>query len=161
MNHALVEKKIQFFHDVIQKIILNVQKNKKLDILGISDVNACISVVNTISTKLKETTDNMTKFTNEIIINNLQTINNELVNTIKIYGIDSLEDLLTICFGNNISSIIQEEADISKFELLKKYFHPTSYKIIIKKEDEVKADKKDKKNKKLNYIYIILVLIKI
>jgi ATP-dependent Lon protease len=148
MNHALVEKKIQFFHDVIQKIILNVQRNKKLDILGISDVNACISVVNTISTKLKETTDNMTKFTNEIIINNLQTINNELVNTIKIYGIDSLEDLLTICFGNNISSIIQEEADISKFELLKKYFHPTSYKIIIKKEDEVKADKKDKKNKK-------------
>ena len=151
MNHTLVEKKIQFFHDVIQKIILNVQRNKKLDILGISDVNACISVVNTISIKLKENTDNMTKFTNEIIINNLQTINNELVNTIKIYGIDSLEDLLTICFGN-ISSIIQEEADISKFELLKKYFHPTSYKIIVKKEDDVKAtdkpDKKDKKNKK-------------
>jgi len=151
MNQALVEKKIQFFHDVIQKIILNVQRNKKLDILGISDVNACISVVNTISIKLKENTDNMTKFTNEIIINNLQTINNELVNTIKIYGIDSLEDLLTICFGN-ISSIIQEEADISKFELLKKYFHPTSYKIIVKKEDDVKThdkpDKKDKKNKK-------------
>ena len=84
MNHTLVEKKIQFFHDVIQKIILNVQRNKKLDILGISDVNACISVVNTISIKLKETTDNMTKFTNEIIISNLQTINNELVNTIKI-----------------------------------------------------------------------------
>ena len=89
----------------------------------------------------------MTKFTNEIIIGNLQTINNELVNTIKIYGIDSLEDLLTICFGNNISSIIQEEADISKFELLKKYFHPTSYKIIVKKEDDVKAtDKQDKQD---------------
>ena len=157
MNQALVEKKIQFFHDVIQKIILNVQRNKKLDILGISDVNACISIVNTISVKLKETTDNMTKFTNEIIIGNLQTINNELVNAIKIYGTDSLEDLLTICFGN-ISSIMKEEEDISKFELLKKYFHPTSYKIIVKKEDDVKAtdkqdkqdksDKKDKKTKK-------------
>ena len=74
----------------------------------------------------------MTKFTNEIIISNLQTINNELVNAIKIYGTDSLEDLLTICFGN-ISSIMKEEEDISKFELLKKYFHPTSYKIIVKK----------------------------
>ena len=107
-----------FLPNVIQKIILNVQRNKKLDILGIIEVNACISIVNNISAKLKETTDNMTKITNEIIIGNLQTINNELVNAIKIYGTDSLEDLLTICFGN-ISSIMKEEEDISKFELLK------------------------------------------
>ena len=55
--------------------------------------------------------------------------------------------------GNN--KITQNEIESSKFELLKKYFHPTSYKIIVKKEDDVKPndkpdkpDKKDKKNKK-------------
>ena len=147
MNQALVEKKIQFFHDVIQKIILNVQRNKKLDILGISEVNACINVLNSISIKLKEVSDNLIIFTNENIINHLQNINNELVNLLKIYGTDSLEDLLTICFGN-ITSII-EEKDTSKFELLKKYFHPTSYKVIIKKEDE-KIEKPDKSDKKKN-----------
>ena len=36
---SLVEKKIDFFKDVIQKTIIHVQKNKFLDILGISDVN--------------------------------------------------------------------------------------------------------------------------
>ena len=87
----------------------------------------------------------MIKNTNENIINNLQNINNELVNLLKIYGTDSLEDLLTICFGN-INSIITSE-DNSKFELLKKYFHPTSYKFFIKK-DEVNTDKTDKIDKK-------------
>ena len=36
----LVERKIDFFKDVIQKTILHVQKNKSLDILGVSDVTA-------------------------------------------------------------------------------------------------------------------------
>ena len=38
----LVEKKLSFFKDVIQKTILYVQKNKTLDILGVSDIIACI-----------------------------------------------------------------------------------------------------------------------
>lgn len=32
-----VEKKIDFFKDVIQKTIIHVKKNKNIDILGISD----------------------------------------------------------------------------------------------------------------------------
>ena len=33
---SLVEQKINFFKDIIQKTIIHVQKNKKLDILGIN-----------------------------------------------------------------------------------------------------------------------------
>ena len=50
----LVEKKIDFFKDVIQKTILHVQKNKALDILGVSDVGACIDRLSEINKKIQE-----------------------------------------------------------------------------------------------------------
>ena len=46
-----------------------------------------------------------------------------------------------ICFGSNYK-FTEEEGETGKFELLKKYFHPTGYKIVGKKESE----KKNKKN---------------
>ena len=51
---SLVEKKIYFFKDVIQKTIIHVQKNKFLDILGISDVNNCIEKSCELSKKIFE-----------------------------------------------------------------------------------------------------------
>ena len=38
----LVYKKMRFFGDVIQKTIVNVQRNKVLELLGIVEVNACV-----------------------------------------------------------------------------------------------------------------------
>ena len=134
----LVEKKIDFFKDVIQKTIIHVQKNKFLDILGISDVNTCIERLGDLSKKIQEVSENKT--TTDILINNLQQINNELSSLLKSYGTDSLDDLLLICFGNN-SKIVAEDIQYDKLELLKKYFHPTSYKVINKKDDN-----KQKKN---------------
>ena len=137
---SLVEKKIEFFKDVIQKTIIHVYKNKSLDILGISDVSTCIERIGEISKKIQEITD--TKNSTDNLINILQTINNELSSLLKIYGTDSLEDLLLICFGNNnkiITDATQSEK-IDKLELLKKYFHPTSYKVASKK-DELKQKK--------------------
>ena len=113
----LVEKKIEFFKDVIQKTIIHVQKNKFLDILGISDVNTCIERLGDLSKKIQEVTEN--KSNTEVLINNLQQINNELSSLLKSYGSDSLDDLLLICFGNN-NKIVTEEEDYDKFELLKK-----------------------------------------
>ena len=135
----LVEKKIEFFKDVIQKTIIHVQKNKFLDILGISDVNTCIERLGDLSKKIQEVSEN--KSNTDVLINNLQQINNELSSLLKSYGTDSLDDLLLICFGNN-SKIITEDTQYDKFELLKKYFHPTSYKVINKK-DENKQKKTD------------------
>ena len=140
----LVEKKLDFFQDVIQKTIIHVQKNKMLDILGTNDVNTCINTLNTLSDKIKKLVENMNIITTDLVINNLQTINNELSSLLKVYGTESLEDLLLICFGNS-SSIITNEEELAKFNLLKKYFHPTSYKIAtLKKTDNETADMKQK-----------------
>jgi ATP-dependent Lon protease len=137
----LVERKIEFFKDVIQKTIIHVQKNKILDILGISDVNTCIEKLGEMSKKMQETTS-IKNLSTDAIINSLQLINNELSSLLKNYGTDNLEDLLLICFGNN-NKITSDDHENAKFELLKKYFHPTSYKVISKKE-ELKGKDDDK-----------------
>lgn len=138
----LVEKKIEFFKDVIQKTIIHVYKNKALDILGISDVSTCVERLSEVSKKIQEITD--IKNNTDNLINSLQIINNELSSLLKIYGTDSLEDLLLICFGNNTKIITDDpnSEKIDKLELLKKYFHPTSYKVASKK-DEYKQKKSD------------------
>jgi hypothetical protein len=141
----LVEKKIDFFKDVIQKTIIHVQKNKFLDILGISDVGSCIEKLGELSKKIKELTD--IKNTDNLI-NNLQLINNELSSLLKNYGTESLEDLLLICFGNN-NKITTTEIENEKLELLKKYFHPTSYKVVNKK-DELKQKKSEEVDENVN-----------
>jgi hypothetical protein len=135
----LVQKKIEFYKDVIQKTIIHVQKNKILDILGISDVNTCIERLGYISNKINEIFNDKTN--TEKIISNLQIINNDLSCLLKNYGTESLDDLLLICFGNS-SKLANEDKEIEKFELLKKYFHPTSYKVVNKKDD-IKQKKND------------------
>jgi ATP-dependent Lon protease len=131
----LVERKLNFFQDVIQKTILNSQKNKMFDILGVSDMTNCINTLNTISEKTKELNDSITGLPTDTIVNKLQFLNNELSGLLKIYGTDSFDDLLSICFGNNNSIAVNDE-DLVKYDLLKKYFHPTQYKVVTLKKTE-------------------------
>jgi ATP-dependent Lon protease len=137
--NTLIERKFNFFKDVIQKTIIHVQKNKILDILGISDVGNCIERLGELSKKIYELSEIKNK-NNETLINGLQFINNELSSLFKNYGTESLEDLISICFGNN-NKIPTDEKDIDKYDLLKKYFHPTSYKLV-----NIVEDNKNKKN---------------
>jgi len=149
----LVERKIDFFKDIIQKTIIHVQKNKILDILGISDVSTCIEKLGELSKKIEET-QNASITSTDSIINNLQLINNELSTLLKNYGTESLEDLLLICFGNN-NKITTDDIENNKFDLLKKYFHPTSYKVIPKKEDSKKKDEIDDKTPNLTCFDVV------
>ena len=126
---VLVDKKINFFQYVIQKTIINIQKNKTLDILGVNEVNACINSLNILNEKINELLLNMHTIPNDSVINSLQNINNELSGLLKLYGTESLDDLLLICWGNN-NSIISSDEETLKYDLLKKYFHPTSYKVV-------------------------------
>ena len=133
----LIEKKLLFFQDVIQKTILHVQKNKILDIIGVSEVNSCINTLFELSKKIKDINDVSIKSNTDNIINILQTVNIELSSLFKIFGTDSFEDLLWICFGNNsVNTYAITDIDKHKFELLKKYFHPTSYKLLCTKKSE-------------------------
>jgi len=116
--NILVYKKIELFKDIIQRTILHVKKIKNLDVLGESDVTTCIDRLTELSKKINETTEQNSKNT-ELLINNLQLINNEFSSLFKSYGTQDLEDLLIICFGNNIK-ISTNELEQFKFDLLKK-----------------------------------------
>lgn len=139
---VLIEKKLLFFQDVIQKTILHVQKNKILDIISVSELNSCINTLFSLSDQIKDISDTLIKTNTENIINILQTVNNELSSLFKIYGTDSFEDLLWICFGNNsVNTYAISDMDKHKFELLKKYFHPTSYKLLGSKKENERSNK--------------------
>ena len=138
----VVNKKIDFFKDIIQKTLLHVQKHKTLDILGVSDVSICIERLAEINKKIKEVSKDSQNINADVVINNLQTINNELSSLIKNYGTDNLEDLLMICFGNT-NKLSNNDFETLKLDLLKKYFHPTGYKIINKKDDKNEKNKKN------------------
>ena len=75
----IVDKKLDFFNDIIQKTILHVKKNKVLDILGITEVESCIFRLTELNKKIKELIYlNNNNSNTELLINNLQIINNEL-----------------------------------------------------------------------------------
>jgi ATP-dependent Lon protease len=149
----ILEKKTEFFKNVVQKTILYIQKNKMLDILGISDVSTCIDKLNEISKKINEIIE-LTQIKDQNAaadnkINGLQFINNELSGLFKNYGTQSLDDLLVVCFGNNYK-ITTDDEEQEKFELIKKYFHPTSYKVVVKKDDKDKKPANDSDDKTKN-----------
>jgi ATP-dependent Lon protease len=124
---VLVEKKLLFFQDIIQKTLLHVQQNKLLNILGVSEVNSCINTLCSFHKQIKEPIQ-PSQIDNSI--NTLQIINNELSGLFKLFGTNSFSDLLFVCFGsNNNDCYTKSELEVLKLELLKKYFHPTSYKI--------------------------------
>jgi ATP-dependent Lon protease len=125
---CIIEKKILFFKDVIQRTFINAQNNQYKDILSVVDVITCNERLTELNNSLQNlTTDDQNK---DEVVNKLQLINNDLSSILKNYGTMNLEDLLVICFGNNLV-----ESDHSKFDLLKKYFHPISYKIVAKNEE--------------------------
>jgi ATP-dependent Lon protease len=145
---VLIERKITFFQDTIQRTILHVQNNKMLNIINVSEMNNCINILFDLSKILNE----ITSLSNEIltntdsVINKLQNINNELSTLFKMVGTELFEDFLWICFGNNsVNTYAISDMDRNKFELLRKYFHPTSYRLIVpgKKSEQNKQASSD------------------
>jgi len=123
----LIDKKTDFFQEVIQKTILHIQKTKMFDILGVSEVSKCINTLYDLSKTLKDLVDKKNAIPMDEILTRLQDMNNDLSSILKIYGTGSLEDLLCICFGGS-THIPDTSPD--KFSILKKYFHPVSYSVI-------------------------------
>ena len=158
----LLEKKMVFFQDVMQKTAIHVQNNKLLNILGIGEVNNCISILYELSTKLKEIhgIDANSQEKTDNVINVLQHINNELSCLFKLFGTQLFEDLLWVCFGNNsVNTYAISDMDKQKFELLKKHFHPIGYKVLSgtgTKKDNKDVETLNEKSKNLDMIDLSL-----
>ena len=121
----LVKKKRAYFQDVVQRVALYIQHNKLLGIISIGEFNSCIKLISSFGVSI-----NSPELNGDNAINVLQLVNNELSTIFKSFGSSTLDDLLFICFGNSDSSVYAKNGnDCNKFELLKKYFHPISYKI--------------------------------
>ena len=119
---VLIERKMTFFQDTIQRTILHVQRNKLLDVIGLSDQNNCINMLFELSKSIKEINDHTINNDTDIVINLLQHINNELSSIFKVYGTELFEDFLWVCFGNNsVNTYAISDTEKHKFELLKLY----------------------------------------
>ena len=121
---SLVEKKYSFFQNLIQQTVLHVERSKFFDILAISDMNKCVKMLKTIHENLEVLYTKQKEFETDVLVKKLQDINNEVSSVIRIFGTESLEDLVHVCIGT--SGVVTNNTS-PMFMLLKKYFHPTGY----------------------------------
>ena len=145
MNNLKRDKKIKYFKDIVDKIFIHIERNKVYNIIDIAQYNNCVET-------LKKISENINKL-KSIYIDNIpslvKVIQGDVVMTIKKYGIDKMEDLINICFGN-IHSL--NEIDKDKLSLIYKYYHPLGYKLINKKNDTIET--KDNSNSIANIIIV-------
>ena len=71
------KNKINAYKTIIQNTILNIQKNKLLDIIGANEFNTCMFMLEKIFASLIKIQENFEKQSIDVIINELQSINNE------------------------------------------------------------------------------------
>ena len=67
----------------------------------------------------------------DVIINELQTINNELSMLFKTFGTLKIIDLISVCFGDDF---VKNMEQTDKFALIQEFVHPIGYKVMQWKE---------------------------
>jgi ATP-dependent Lon protease len=128
----IIVEKVGVYRKIITKTKINSDNYMKMNILTSSETNCCISELNSIidDVRLLEVylKDNES-YDVDNVINDIQTLNNKLSSIIKKYGTMCVEDLIYVCLGNKYL----EQFDVKyrdKFDLIKRYMHPTGYKLI-------------------------------
>lgn len=125
------KQKMKFYSKILQKTYTHIMNNKMLSILTSSDMVKANDLIDKINKNIIILKSKLQESPVNDIIDMLQLINNELSNLLKIYGTESLEDFISICFGS-LDNLVETEEDLEKYELFKKYYHPLSYKIVNK-----------------------------
>ena len=145
-SRTACSKKNRIYQNIIQDTILYIQKYKTLDILDAGELNVCIQSLENlyeetkkINVLLSSTKKNLIDFND--VINRLQQINNDLSVNFRLYGTKNIDDVLTICFGNEYISENINESNKALYDVIKKYTHPISYKILDWKEKKEKNEK--------------------
>jgi ATP-dependent Lon protease len=124
-------EKIDLYKIVIQNTIINLQKYKLLDLISANDLNHSIQSLEKNFVNLNDiysSLENANKIKLNKIVEELNDIHQNIQNIIKHYGTNNFIDFINICIPNNVFNNIDYNQDI--LEILKKYFHPVSYKYI-------------------------------
>ena len=133
-----IDCKARMFNEIISKTIIITQRYKLLDVLGASELNICtqglINLCNEV-TAIKEAVDPSNMEKNNKLVNKLQDITNELSVIFKSFGTDSVDDLISVCFGPTFVDDMLNDENKDKYELIKKYIHPIGYKTVPWRDD--------------------------
>lgn len=139
-------KKILTFQNMITNTILAVQQYKTKDIIGASELNVCIQSLENLYDELnilKTMIESNKKHLDfDEILTRLQKINNELSSIFRNFGTQNIEDLIVVAFASDFIKKNISDKNKNKYELLKRYVHPISYKAIAWKEDDMKIKSK-------------------
>ena len=168
LNSKIVEKtlsfkktmeKVNYFYNVISDTIIWIEKYKTYDIINSSDLNVSIQNLENIYKELILINNILyeSKKSSDQIVSKLQKINDEISMIFKSFGTKNIEYILNICYGNRYLKNIVNDDNFSKFELILKYAHPISYKVMQWKNKPKKINNNEKilKNKIIEDFMII------
>ena len=141
-----LKNKLNYIRDIIQKTILSIKTNKMHEIFSENDAKLSITILTELYEKNEEINTTLLREDIEVeeIMTSMQQVLDKLSMIICGFGTKNIVDLLFVSFGSefknqNPSSFLIKE----KYELVKKFFHPTGYKLIhwklnhtIKEENE-------------------------
>ena len=144
-------KKINTFQEMITNTILAVQQYKVKDIIGASELNVCIQGLESLFEELNKIKLMIEKNNKHLdfddVITRLQKINNELSSIFRNFGTLNISDLITVAFASDFIQKTITDENKDKYEIIKKYVHPISYKAMTWKEQDGKSQKKLAKNR--------------
>ena len=147
----LCQKKIKYYKNIIQDTILFVQKYKLLDIIDAGELNLCVKNLEKIFNnciQIEEALSIKKKSTNyEQLLDKIQVINDELSVNFKCYGTKNIDDLLAIVFGSNYTNTFLTKENSDLFNIIKKYLHPSSFKLLDWKKNRDSKKKPIVKNR--------------
>ena len=103
-----------FYKKLIKQTLLSISKYKNLEIVTNTDLTICIKALEVLYTQCIENSS-------------IETVKNDLLVLLKSYGTTHMTDLLELIAGKEA---IEEFNKNDKFEIIKKYVHPISYKIV-------------------------------
>jgi len=139
-THIFSERKVASFQRMITETILAVQRYKVLDIISASELNVCIQSLEPLYADLDNISiilqKNRKKTDYEDIVNRLQKINNELSVLFRTFGTQHIEDLVSVAMGSAFIKTIVGDDREELYEIIKRYVHPISYKVMTWKDEK-------------------------
>ena len=147
-ENNIYKEKIKFLIEIIQNTVLYVQKYKMMDIIDAGELNICIHnlennfiLLNELSKILKNKNIDYKQLSKS-----LDDITNEIKTTTRLYGTGSIEHLLCLNISDKyIENNITTTKNIEIFNVIKKYVHPISFKVMSWREKNNNAKKNTKK----------------
>lgn len=160
--YVMFEEKIHILQEIIKRTILSSHRYKTMNIIGATDLNVCGQTLEAIFSSLQSillVIKKREKIDENAYIQKLQDIINDLSSIFKLYGTDTINDLIQICFGSDfITKNFTNNKYSQKYSIMNKYVHPIGYKIMAWKNDPSVEETKEnilKKNKIIENFMIV------